>query len=243
MMHSSSTDQDLLQIVSAVARTTIEDVINVMQRIDGVLPSNDGLKWFNLLYLMVAREVYDHPPADGWRDVQWTTRLDVVFANFYFAAIANFLGQRASTPSSWQALFEVRHRGGIDRIQFALAGMNAHINHDLSLALLQTNDELQRIPRRNSAAHDDFEYINVILEAVLPRALEFLSTGILGEVVQDTGKIGRLLAIWKVRVARDLAWDFSDHLRDLTGVARHVALRVQDKLTGALSRSLLLAIQ
>ena len=242
-MHSSSSDHDLLQIVTTAARTTIDDVINIMHRIDDVLPNNDGLKWFNLLYLMVTREVHDHPPVDGWRGVQWITQLDVVFANFYFAAIANFLDRQATTPRSWQALFEVRHLGGIDRIQFALAGMNAHVNHDLSLTRLQTNNELQRIPRRSSPAHDDFEYINVLLEAVLPRALEFLSTGILGEVVQDTGKIGRLLAIWKVRVARDLAWDFADHLRHLTGVVRHIALRAQDKLTGALSRSLLLAIQ
>src|SRR5262245_348272 len=243
MINRSSTDQNLLQIVAAAPSTRIDDVINVMQSIDGLLPNVDGLKWFNLLYLMVTREVHDHPPADGWRDVQWITHLDVVFANFYFVAIANFLSQRAATPRSWQALFEVRHRGDIDRIQFALAGMNAHINHDLSLALLQTNDELHRIPRRNSPAHDDFEYINVLLEAVLPRALEFLSTGILGEAVQDTGKIGRLLAIWKVRVARDLAWDFADQLRYLTGVVRAAVLRAHDKLTGALSRSLLLAIQ
>ena len=169
-MNSSSTDQNLLQIVTAAARTTIDDVINVMQIIDDVLPNNDGLKWFNMLYLMVTREVHHHPPADGWRDVDWITHLDVVFANFYFAAIANFLGQRAATPRSWQALFEARHRGGIDRIQFALAGMNAHINHDLSLALLQTNDELHRMPSQKSPEHDDFEYINDLLEAVLPWA-------------------------------------------------------------------------
>jgi hypothetical protein len=242
-MNGSSTDQHLLQIVTAAAPTSVDEVIDVMQSIDAVLPSNDGLKWFNLLYLMVTREVHDHPPADGWRDVQWITHLDVVFANFYFGAIANFLSQRAATPRSWRALFEVRHRGDIDRIQFALAGMNAHINHDLSLALRQTNDALHRIPSRNSPEHDDFEYIDVLLEAILPRALEFLSTGILGEAVQDTGKIGRLLAIWKVRVARDLAWDFADYLRYLTGAVREAVLRAQDKLTGALSRSLLLAIQ
>jgi hypothetical protein len=129
------------------------------------------------------------------------------------------------------------------RIQFALAGMNAHINHDLSLALLQTNAELQRLPSPRGAEHRDFEAINGILEAVLPRALAFLATGVLGEVVQDTGKIGRLLAIWNVRVARDLAWDFADHLRHLTGLARTIALRGQDKLTGALGRGLLLPIQ
>jgi hypothetical protein len=80
-----------------------------------------------------------------------------------------------------------------------------------------------------------------LLEAVLPQALQFLATGVLGELAQDSGKIGRLLAIWDVRVARDLAWDFADHLRNLSGPAREFALKIQDKFTGALGRTLLLA--
>src|SRR5215470_10888123 len=162
-MHSTSANQHLLEIVTATAPTTISEVINVMQSMDGVLPDNDGLKWFNLLYLTVTTEIRDHPPADGWRDALWLTHLDVVFANFYFAAIVTCLGQRMATPSSWQALLEARYQAGIDRIQFALAGMNAHINHDLSLALLQTNAELQRMPSSEGPEHDDFEAINGIL--------------------------------------------------------------------------------
>jgi hypothetical protein len=52
---------------------------------------------------------------------------------------------------------------------------------------------------------------------------------------------GRLLAIWNVRVARDLAWEFADHLRGLEGVSRDPALEAQDKLTGVIGRALLLA--
>jgi hypothetical protein len=130
--------------------------------------------------------------------------------------------------------------GRIDRIQFALAGMNAHINHDLALALLQTNAELQLAPGLASSEHDDYEHVNGLLESVIPSALQFLATGVLGEAAQDTGKIGRLLAFWNIRVARDLAWDFTDHLRTLPSFARQVALTTQDRLTGALGRSLLL---
>ena len=123
----------------------------------------------------------------------------------------------------------------------ALAGMNAHINHDLALALLQTDAETNLAPLENSPEHDDFEQVNGILEAVLPQALTFLATGIVGEAAQDTGKIGRLLAIWSVRAARDLAWDFAGILRPLEGGARSAALAAQDRITGALGRSLLLA--
>ncbi len=53
--------------------------------------------------------------------------------------------------------------------------MNAHINHDLALALLQTDDELHPTPALQSPEHDDYEQVNGLLEAVLPSALNFLA--------------------------------------------------------------------
>jgi hypothetical protein len=239
-MNGSIADQQLLQILNGPGVTAIADVIKRMEAIDGVLPSSDGLKWFNLLSLKVTQQVDTQPPPGGWQDSLWLTRLDVVFAQFYFSAVISWLQSSADVPSSWKALFEARFAAGIDRIQFALAGMNAHINHDLALALLQTNDEIDLIPDKASPQHSDFEAVNGILEAVLPQALQFLATGIEGEIVQDTGKIGRFLAIWNVRAARDLAWDFADNLRPLSGIARNAALATQDQVTGVLGRSLLL---
>jgi hypothetical protein len=117
--------------------------------------------------------------------------------------------------------------------------MNAHINHDLALALLQTDSEFGITPSKTSAEHDDFEHVNGLLAGVVPQALHTLATGIVGELAQDTGKIGRLLALWDVKVARDLAWDSSDHLRGLRGVARDFALAAQDQVTGVIGRALL----
>jgi uncharacterized protein DUF5995 len=238
----NSIDAQLPQLVSGTPPASIPDVIAVMQGIDQLLASNDGLKWFNRLYLMVTQQIDTQPPPNGWADPIWLTRLDVVFAGFYFAAIAGALNQNADTASSWDALFEARNRAGVDRIQFALAGMNAHINHDLALALLQTDDVLQLTPALKSPEREDYEHVNGLLELVLPSALNFLATGIVGELAQDTGNVGRLLAIWNVRVARDLAWDFADHLRNLVGGSRDLALEAQDKLAGVIGRSLLLPL-
>ena len=239
-MDGSATDNQLIEITSDAPPLTIADVIARMQRIDALLPNGDGLKWFNLLYMTVTQKVDNGAPTGGWEDSAWLTRLDVVFAQFYFTAILNWLNDPANVPSSWKALFEARFSPGIERIQFALAGMNAHINHDLALALLQTDTEMNLTPGKTSPEYDDFERVNGILEAVLPQALQFLASGILGELAQDTGKIGRLLAIWNVRAARDLAWDFAEQLRALTGVMRDSALITQDQVTGVLGRSLLL---
>jgi hypothetical protein len=242
MLNLNPTDAQLFQIVNSAAPAAIADVLAVMESIDEVLPSSDGLKWFNKLYSMVTQQIDLKPPPNGWEDATWLTRLAVVFANFYFTAIAAALEQNPDVASSWQALFEARNKTGVDRIQFALAGMNAHINHDLALALLQTNDELHMTPALESPEHDDYERVNGLLEQVLPSALNLLAAGIVGELAQDTGKVGRLLAIWNVRAARDLAWDFAGHLRNLEGASRDSALEAQDKLSGVIGRSLLLPV-
>jgi hypothetical protein len=239
---ASMSDQNLVQLLRNADPKSIADVIALMESIATEVASNDGLKWFNFLYLAVTKQVQDNPPATGWRDPMWLTRLDVVFAKLYFSAIIEALGGNSVLPRSWVALFEVRQKAGIDRIQFALAGMNAHINHDLSLALLQTNRELNIAPGLNSPEHDDFERVNDVLEGVMPTVLRTLATGLVGEAVQDTGKVGRLLAIWSVRAARDLAWDFAGHLSTLGSISREVALAAQDKVTGALGRALLLSV-
>ncbi len=239
-MTVATADQALYQIVSGAAPITIDDVLQTMQSIDQLLPGTDGLKWFNRLYMMVTQQVDQKPPADGWRDPAWLTRLDVVFAGFYFRAIAGYLDDSASTPSAWDALLEARYRTGIDRIQFALAGMNAHINHDLALALLDTDAELNLVPNLYSPEHADYEAVNGLLQTVMPAALRVLATGILGELAEDTGKIGRILAFWDICRARDLAWGFADHLRGLDGLTRQIALDSQGQITGALGRAILL---
>ena len=237
-------DTQLLRVVSAAAPQSIADVVAVMEAIDATLPTDgDGLKWFNLLYLQVTQKIDLQPPAGGWEDAAYLTRLDVVFAGLYFAAIASYLRGDGSTPSSWAALFGARQRQGVDRIQFALAGMNAHINHDLSQALLQTDAEMGLQPGMQSPEHDDYERVNGILAQVLPQALTFLAVDCLGLAAQDTGKIGQLLAIWDVGVARDAAWGFANHLRSLPDAAKPVALAAQDRMTGVIGRSLLLPLK
>jgi hypothetical protein len=239
LMSVAAADQPLYLLVSGAAPATIEEVLQTMESIDRLLSDRDGLKWFNRLYLMVTREVDLRPPAGGWKDADWLLLLDVVFAGFYFRAVAGFLSGDSTVPSSWSAMLSVRFTAGIDRIQFALAGMNAHINHDLSLALLATDQQLNVEPDDASPQYVDYEAVNGLLNTVMPSALQMLATGILGEMAQDTGKIGRILAFWDICRARDLAWAFADHLRGLDEVAQQVALAAQDQMTGALGRAIL----
>jgi len=72
--------------------------------------------------MKVTQQVDSNPSPGGWEDPAWLRRLDVVFAQFYFTAISNWLNNAANVPGSWKALFEARFQSSIERIQFALAG-------------------------------------------------------------------------------------------------------------------------
>jgi hypothetical protein len=236
-------DQALAEI-AATPISNIPEVISVMERIDELLPDEDGLKWFNLLYLLVTKAVLENPPPGGWADARWLARLDVIFAGLYFAAVRDWVGNPASVPKSWQVLLDARHRPHIMRVQFALCGMNAHINHDLQFAIVQTCQEQNIAPGRNTPQHQDFEYVNNILEAVEPEALRYLATGKAGVIEESLGRLDNVLAMWGVRKARDTGWSYSEilwHFRN-NPVYRKIHIHAVDNVTGFAGRGLIIPV-
>jgi hypothetical protein len=237
-----SLDEQLAQIVARPV-TTIGDVIVALQTMDALLPNDDGLKWFNLLYLKVSEGVRDHPPPAGWETPQWLERLDVLFANLYFDAILKWEQDPTKAARSWAPLFESRRRHDIMRIQFALAGMNAHINHDLPIALVQVNSEIGAQPSRSSPQYRDFEYVNNILESVEVKIKPYVATGIVGAVDEDLGAVDDVIAMWNVRKARETGWINGELLWHLRSAAVPAAstdfLTNLDRLVSLGSRGLL----
>src|SRR5690348_2569611 len=129
-------DLELLDIVKNTPQT-VADVLRLMHRIDAMCMDGDGLKWFNWLYVQVTQAVETRIASAGFSDSAWLAELDVQFAGLYFGALRSALSGEPS-PGCWQALFECRSHAAIARIQFALAGINAHINHDLPQAIVTT---------------------------------------------------------------------------------------------------------
>lgn len=229
---------DLSAIVSAQPISSIADVINVMRKLDAALDDHDGLKWFNLLYLKVTESVLSVPP--NWEDAAWLSRLDVVFAELYFDALRN----ADNPPRAWRPLLQSRLRRGIAPIQFALAGMNAHINHDLPLAVVQTCAELGIKPAENTPQHRDYERINPLLETVEGEVKDFLATGLVGVLDQKLGRVDDVIAIWKIKKARDTAWDNAEvlwHLRKAK-LPRQLFVRNLANLVELSSRGLLIPV-
>ena len=237
-------DERLVEILTEPA-TTIEEVLTKLEHLDSMLDVRDGLKWFNLLYLMVTREVVEHPPEGGWNDPFWIAQLDICFANIYFDALRAWISDPGSATKAWRVLFGDRSHERIMRVQFALCGMNAHINRDLQVALFETYRHYGVSVDENSPQHRDFEHINTILEVVEPRAMEFLATGIVGVIDEGLGQLDNILARWSIRRARETAWFDSQILWTLrdSDFLRRQHLRIVDQYTSFAGRFLIVPVQ
>jgi Family of unknown function (DUF5995) len=208
---------------------TIGEVIAAMQRIDSTLPRNDGVAVFNRLYLQVTKAVLAAGARTAFHDPSFLDRLDVVFAGFYFDAEATIAGG-ARCPVAWRPLVQERGRPHAP-IQFALAGMNAHINHDLPLAIVQTCQELGIAPADDTPQHSDYEAVNAILKQVEGRVVVWFDTGLIADledvVPQD---VDNALAMWSIAAARELAWDHAKLIWSLRQLATTAAEAYEDVL-------------
>jgi hypothetical protein len=88
---------------------SIDEVVGVMTAIEQALPQSDGVWWFNHLYLRVTlsvREAMSGSSAFG--DATFLERLDVVFANLYFDALAADKATPGTAPHAWRPLLSSR---------------------------------------------------------------------------------------------------------------------------------------
>jgi hypothetical protein len=236
-------DQDLAQLIRSSTIETVDDVIAVMRGLDSELANDDGLKWFNLLYLKVTEAVGTQPKTVQWENRQWLELLDVNFARLYFAALCDWQRNRDRVARAWLPLLQSRARHGIKRVRFALAGLNAHINHDLPVALVQTGKALRIVLKRGTAEFRDFERVNSILATVQEDAKRYIATGLVGVIEQSLGDLDDNAANWSVRKARETAWSNGEILWRLnrTPLLRNEFLTNIDRLVSLASRGLLVS--
>jgi hypothetical protein len=231
----------LSSIFTAPPVASVEDAVARMVAIDQALPNADGISCFNRLYLEVTKSVLAHLGQATFANPQFLTRLDVTFANLYFAALSAFVGGGAPTPRAWWPLFAARSNRCIAPIQFALAGMNAHINRDLPVALVGTFTAMGLTPADPSPEHDDYERVNALL-AETEKQVKDLYLDQLGRTLDaEFGEVDDVIAMWSVDAARDAAWTHAQvmwHLRGLEFVA-DAYFTTLDRSVGLASRGLL----
>jgi uncharacterized protein DUF5995 len=218
----------------APAATNVDEVIARMKAISAALPAGDGVACFNRMYLQVTVAVKERVQQGSFGDPAFVSHLDVVFANLYFTAIDAMTGPPSAVPVAWVPLLSDRSNPGIEPIQFALAGLNAHINHDLPLAVVQACLDLNTEPEAGSH-HQDYQKIDALLDGSEQAIREsFLPPEVVG-VDRHLAAVNNIVGNWSINAARDVAWDTALALWELRdhpvasqllsgGLARTVAM-------------------
>ena len=222
--------------------TSVPGAIARMEAIGAALPAADGFACFNRMYLDVTSQVYSELGQGFYADPAFMTELDVNFANLYFAA-ADVAGNPAAVPLAWRPLAERRATPGIEPIQFALTGMNAHINHDLPLAVVSSCTTLATSPEAGQH-FADYQKVDQLLDAAEQSIRQSFESAPELAVDHHLSAVATLTCNWTINSARDLAWNNSLLLWALRGdpFARGLFLDSLAASTALASRMLLVAV-
>jgi hypothetical protein len=184
---------------------SVAGAIARMEAIEAALPAADGLACFNRMYLDVTTQVNSQLGQGFFADPVFMTHLDVAFANLYFAA-ADSAADPATVPLAWRPLLERRAVAGIEPVQFALAGMNAHINHDLPLAMVSTCTALGTTPEADPH-FADYQKVDQLLDGADRSIRQSFESA--PELAADhhLSAVADLIGNWTINSARDLAWN------------------------------------
>jgi hypothetical protein len=196
------------------------------------LPPEDGVGVFGGMYLQVTEAVGRRLGEEGWfRGPAEVARLSTLFADRFLDALRAPL-----PPACWRPLLALRRHPDILPVQFALSGMNSHIEHDLPLAVVDSCVSLGCAPE---ALAPDFHRINDLLAAVEDRIREELAP--LPQDLDVADPLLHLLGSWSIDAARDAAWVSARMLWDLRARpdAYAAAAAALDRSTGMVSRCLL----
>jgi hypothetical protein len=214
--------------------TTLDAVVDAMdgRRFD----DDDGVRYFHVVYTEVTRSVARRVDAGGFEDLAFMVALDVEFAGLYLQA----LDAPAIAPRAWRVLFD-RRRDRLAPLRLALAGMNAHINRDLAVALDTTCTRLGGALDRNSPRCRDFLVINDIVAAQMASAKAELFSQVDRIADVALGPVDDLLEVWSITAARDNAWSAGAALHRLgPGEAKDAAMQAMDRTASLIGRLILL---
>ena len=162
---------------------------------------DDGIACFSGLYQTITRTIDVTP----YKDRAFLERLDLEFARRYFAALRAYAVDRTSAPGPWKLLFDARSNPRIERVQFAAAGVNAHINYDLADALLGTFPDFPP----NEARRRDYDTVDEAFKKHMDSLREYYDAPF-GDSLWDRTVLDRLANLvgdMLVRGTRANAWD------------------------------------
>jgi hypothetical protein len=130
----------------------------------------------------------------------------------------------------------------VSPLQFAIAGMNAHINHDLPLAVVETCQRRQTAPRPH---HDDYTRVDAVLEQIDEPLRQSIIEGAVRHHRRTMAEgVENAVDQWSIPHARASAWKRAEALWTLReqATATEQYESALDDLVAVVGRCLLLPV-
>jgi hypothetical protein len=207
--------QRLAELAGDSPATSIPEVVKRLVEIrdyaasTSLLGENDGIASFAKLYHVITRRVGEMVESGEFQSSPFLVRLDIEFAERFFQALRSYAADVHTTPGVWRVLFDNRSDPNVAPVNFAVLGVNAHINFDLAHALIATWRRVAPDGEDTETAQfHDYRLINKVFEIEMDGLREeldsILSNGPDG-APWDVG--ANWICDLVVRFTRDLAWD------------------------------------
>ncbi|MFF4173553.1 DUF5995 family protein [Streptomyces sp. NPDC001744] len=190
----------------------VDPAVDRMRAIRSARHPADGVAVFNRVYLTVTEEIGHAIAAGAFEDRRAAAALDARLAGRYLTAV-DAVTAGAPVPACWRPLFRYRRHPGVRPLQFALAGLNAQVGHDLALAVVDACRDLECAP---ADLEDEFDRVGDVLVLLEERIREELLPG--PEVLELADPLTHLLGCWSLDRARDGAWLAARSLWQLRGL-------------------------
>ena len=224
-----------LSPLNAPAVRSIAEAIHRMESIQAALDPGDGLRFFNLVYLEVTRAVKQRIRRSFFENAAFMTSLDVTFANLYFSALRLQIRDPQRVPRAWAVLLDHRMDEHIMQVQYALAGINAHINRDLPHGLVTTWTKFHTTPDAGSHRRD-YDKVSSLLAEIEPSVRSQLTEHLaLGS--RELEHLENILANWSIVRAREAAWEQGELFWRLGGISCGPGRRRKCLMASLLSRA------
>ncbi|MFI7289796.1 DUF5995 family protein [Streptomyces anulatus] len=210
-------------------------VIERMRGLRSRWPSGSGVAVFNEAYLDVVEGAGPDLGRGGFDDRDAAAPLGARCAERYLSAVETAT-EGGRPPECWRPLLPYRRHPGVRPLQFALSGLQAHIGHDLVLAVVDACHALGCAP---PDLEGEFERVGDLLVLLEERIHEDLMPG--PDLLGIADPLTHLVSSWSLERAREAAWSSARvlwRLRAFPSLAEEFRQRT-DAAAGLVGRFLL----
>jgi hypothetical protein len=202
----------------------LEDTIDALRTV--ALDADDASGYFPAMYARVTDRIRIAATEGRFGDGDGMARFAEAFAGWYLRPKSG----ATPIPRCWQASWDVAGDRHLLIVQHLLAGINAHVNHDLPQVVVQLAAERNDLDGMRA----DFDAVNDVLADTMP------------EVLRDLGRVsawvniaaargGERLFHFSLETARAQAWRAAVRLDRLDGPARAADVAEIDRLVSVLA--------